>query len=84
MQSLRKKVAAYTGHEPGTRMGEDAIQICDKCGKPGLTISQYQGTFFLHAIWLILNEDGSTEIEDEAHSKPSSAPGTANPANIVE
>lgn len=83
MPSLRKKVADYTGREPGTRVGEDAIQVCDKCGKPGLTMSQYQRTFFLHAIWLILNEDGSTEIEDEVHSKPSSAPGTPSPANIA-
>jgi hypothetical protein len=74
MQSVKRKVIDYTDQKPETKIGEDSIQVCSKCKKTGLAITAYQQTVILHAIWFVSNEDGTFEIEDEAHINPASVP----------
>jgi hypothetical protein len=71
MRSIKRKVIDYADCTPGAKIGEDTIQICDGCKKAGLAITSYQKTVVLHAIWFVFNEDGTFEIEDEVHIKPS-------------
>ena len=81
MRYLKRVVVDYTHQPPDTKIGDDTIVVCSECKKPGLAIPYYEKTAILHMIWLILNEDGSIEIEDEAHISPSLSPKADSPTS---
>jgi hypothetical protein len=74
MRSIKRKIINYTDIPPGTKVREGTIQFCNHCNRTGRAEFFHGQTIILHAVWIISNEDGSTEAEDEMCPKPSRVP----------
>jgi len=70
MRYIKHRIIDFTDREPETKIGNSTIQICDECKKAGVAEMFYGKPFVLHAVWIISNEDGTIETEDEVCPKP--------------
>jgi hypothetical protein len=70
MRYVKSKIIDFTDREPETKVGNSTIQICPDCKRTGVAEIFYGKTYVLHAVWIISNEDGTIETEDEICATP--------------